>query len=304
MWDMIIKERSEPKELMILRILNARMELSSKDLNHFLNLEKGFIGEKKFDKLIENLSNDWLILNDLLLEFNTTFFQIDSVLIAQDTIYLIDVKNYEGDYYIDGDWWYTISGNEIKNPLDQLMRSESLFRRYLRNLGFNTTIEARLVFVNPEFHLYQSTPNQPIIFPTQLNRFLNKINKMSAKLTNRHMKLAEHLISKHINNSPFSLKPNYNYGQLKKGITCRSFHSFMELVQEDKLVCRKCGSTEDLDSAVLRSVGEYTLLFPDRKITSKDIYEWCGGVKSTKALRRILSIKYKLKGHGKYSYFE
>jgi hypothetical protein len=300
---MIIKERYESKELTILRFLNARMDLSAKDLNHYLNLEKGFIGEKNFDRSIENFFNDWLIINDLLLEYNNNFFQIDSVLISYETIYLIDVKNFEGDFYLNKDLWYTISNNEIKNPLEQLKRCESLFRRFIQNFGFNYSIDSHLVFINPDFYLYQAPLNQSMIFPTQLNRFINNLNKKSGKLKDRHKKLADLLLSKHITESPFTQIPSYSRDHLENGFTCRYCYSQLELGYDDKLVCKKCGSKEDIDSAVLRNVEEYSLLFPERKITLGDIQEWCKIIKSKKTIRRILTQNFKVLNHGRSSYY-
>jgi hypothetical protein len=305
MWDMIIKERHESKELMILRSLNARMDLAAKELNHYLNLEKGFIGEKKFDKLIEkeNFFNDWLIVNDLLMEHKSNFFQIDSVLISQETIYLIDVKNFEGDFYLNGDLWYMISNHEIKNPLEQLKRSESLFRRFIQNFGFNYSIKAYLVFINPEFYLYQAPLNQSMIFPTQLNRFIKNLNNKRGKISDRHKKLADFLVSKHIAESPFMQIPTYSYDQFKKGFWCKHCDSFLELNYYNKLVCNKCGCEEDIDSAVLRNVEEYRLLFPDRKITLSDIEDWCKEIKSKKMIRRILTQNYKAMKHSRSTYY-
>ncbi|MDP4085013.1 MAG: hypothetical protein Q8934_10430 [Bacillota bacterium] len=54
---MFIKNRGEPLELKFLRFLNFRMDLSEKDSNTYAALEKGYLGEKKFDKLLENLPN-------------------------------------------------------------------------------------------------------------------------------------------------------------------------------------------------------------------------------------------------------
>jgi hypothetical protein len=298
---MIIKQRFEPAELKLLRCLNIRMNLSVKKTNYYWNLEKGFKGEQKFDVWLENLSNDGLILNDLLLESNNTVFQIDTLLISQNTLYLFEVKNYEGDFYVDADRWYTISKTEIQNPLLQLKRSESLFRRLLQDLGFNSSIETYLLFVNPDFYLYQAPLNLPIIFPTQLNRFMNKINLSASKLQDRHSKFAEQLVSIHIKESPYTRLPDYNYDKLEKGITCACCYSFIPVFKEDTLVCKVCACKEDVASAVLRSVEEFKILFPDRKITTNTIHEWCKVINSKKTIRRILSKNFKLMGQGKSS---
>jgi hypothetical protein len=172
MWNMVIKQRLEPSEIILLRLLNVRMELLDTDVSNYINLKKGFEGEQKSDVWLEGLSEDWLIIHDLLLEYKHSKFQIDTLLISQDKIYPLDVKNYEGDYYVEGDKWYTSAKKDVKNPLHQLSRCETLLRALLHDLGYNYPIESYLIFINPEFHLYLTSINPSIVFPTQLNPFL------------------------------------------------------------------------------------------------------------------------------------
>ncbi|PIB61561.1 nuclease, partial [Pseudomonas sp. 2822-17] len=79
--------------------LNRRMKLDEKEKFRYLNLEKGYEGELKFDALLENLQEERYILNDLLLAVNNSYFQIDSLIISQGIIHLIDIRNFEGDCY-------------------------------------------------------------------------------------------------------------------------------------------------------------------------------------------------------------
>ncbi|WP_407928600.1 nuclease-related domain-containing protein [Alkalihalobacterium elongatum] len=156
--------------------------LPRKDNNHLLKLEKGFTGELKFDKWLEDFSLECLVLNDLLLEYNQTIFQFDTLILTKETIYIIEIKNYEGDFIIEGERWYTITKKEINNPLLQLKRSESLLHRIIKDYGYHFSIQSYLIFINPHFHLYQALPNLPIIFPTQLDRFKQKMNNKSLTL--------------------------------------------------------------------------------------------------------------------------
>ncbi|NHC38569.1 NERD domain-containing protein [Bacillus sp. MM2020_1] len=292
---MIIKTRQERLEITILRFLNARMSLSDKDATNFLILKKGFEGEQKSDIWLEGLSDDWLIIHDLLLEYNYSKFQIDTLLISSDKIYPLDVKNFEGDYYVEGEKWYTSVKKETKNPLHQLSRCEISFRPLLRDLGYRYPLESYLIFINPEFHLYLTTVNTSIIFPTQLNRFLKKLNANAkpGKLNKSHLKLAEQLVSLHLVESPYPRLPAYGYGQLVKGILCPQCYNFYIEVIGGLLVCNSCGCKEEVESAVLRSVTELQLLFPDQKITTKIVHEWCTIIKSEKTIRRILTKNYK-----------
>ncbi|TCP30553.1 nuclease-like protein [Scopulibacillus darangshiensis] len=300
---MLVKPRYEPLELKLYRYLHARTSLSAKDLNYYRGLAKGFKGEQKFDMRLEKCSNDWLILNDLLFEKSNTVFQIDTIVISQEVTYLFDVKNYEGDFYTKNNQWYTISGDEIKNPLLQLKRNESLFRRLLQDLGSNVPIEAYLIFIHPEFHLYQSSPNLPIIFPTQLNRFLNKINKKPSKLNEGHSRLSNQLLSAHLKESPYTKLPVYHYDQLEKGVPCANCNTFLTDFNNDTLICKKCGCRENTDAAILRCVEEYKILFPDKKVTTNAIHDWCKIISSKKTIRRVLSKRFEVVLKGRSSYY-
>ncbi|MFK4998359.1 nuclease-related domain-containing protein [Bacillus sp. N9] len=174
-------------KLKILRALHTRMNFSKKDKRYYLNLEKGYQGEVIFDQLTKKLECEIYILHDLCLEFNHSIFQIDTLLISQKAIFPIEVKNYDGDYvYESGGFKSLPSNHEIMNPLDQLKRSQSLLRSLLKSHGFHLPIEGYVTFVNPEFTLYQAPLHTPIIYPTQLNQFLLKINGMPSKLYDQH----------------------------------------------------------------------------------------------------------------------
>lgn len=299
---MFLKPCTESSELQTIRYLHPRIELSTKDKQYYFNLEKGYEGEQQFASwLEEKLTGEWIALCDLLLEVNRTVFQIDLLLITQKVVYPFEVKNYEGDFHVENGVWYTSSGDEIKNPLLQLERSDSLLRRLLHLT--NVSIKPHLVFVNPEFALFQAPLNTPILLPTQLNRFMKILNQKTTKLHEKHSRLAEQLLSEHIIKSPFSRIPTYNYEQLKKGITCRVCHALSTFSEGRIIICSQCGCQEKMDSAVLRSIEQFMLLFPNKKVTTSTIYDWCKIIGSRKTIRRILSQNFTLCKHGQVSFY-
>jgi hypothetical protein len=301
---MIYKPRTESNELLILKFLNSRMTLSEKDKQHYLNLKKGYEGEVLFDSLTEKLQCECLILNDLLLKFKNTTFQIDSLIIVPDNIYFFEVKNLEGDYYYEQERLYIKPKSEMNNPLIQLNRSESLLRQLLPSLGYRISINASVVFINPEFTLYQAPLDKPFIFPTQVNHYLKKFNSIPSKLNGKHKILADKLVSLHMNDSPYKQIPAYNYGNLRKGFTCGKCTSFSIYIDGKKSICKDCGHVEVLEDAVIRSVSELKLLFPDQKITTNIIHEWCGVVESKRKIRQILEINFKKVGVHQWVYYE
>ncbi|WP_066063577.1 nuclease-related domain-containing protein [Neobacillus soli] len=302
---MAYKQRTVPMELLILRILDVRGKLSLAEHKYYVNKEKGFKGEVQFDLLTEKLQSDCLILNDLLLEVDNSTFQLDTTIIYQDLIYPFEVKNYESDFIYKPDMLVTTSGMEYKNPLDQLNRSKFLLSQLLQKLGYHLVIEGSVVFINPEFTLYQAPPNVPFIFPTQLNRLMKKLNALPSKLTNRHRKLADKLVSLHQTKSNYTKLPPYKYDGLRKGNTCAVCRSFKVTVPADerKIVCA-CGHVERIEDAILRNVKEIQLLFPEKKITTNCVHEWCGGIVSQKVIKRILKQSFEQKGKKKHTYYE
>jgi hypothetical protein len=300
---MAFKSRTESRELLTLRSLNLRMDLSEKDAKKYYSVEKGFEGEKKFDEFLATIPGRWLTLNDLGLESDNNYFQVDTSLLFQGIIHLINVKNFEGDYYIDSNGqWFSGSDKLTKDPVEQLIRSENLFKQLLQELGFHFSVESYLVFINPEFHLYNAPRNLPAVFPTQLNRYKNKLFSISSNLNERHHKLAQKLVALHQTESPYTRYPEYHYEKLKKGIICVRGDSFIKNFEKHKLVCDKCGNVEAVESAVLRYIEEFALLFPEKKITVTTIQNWCQII-SKKTIRRILSKNFKEMGSSSATYY-
>ncbi|GHH98562.1 nuclease-related domain-containing protein [Neobacillus kokaensis] len=290
-------------ELVILRLLNARMELSEHDKWNYARLEKGFDGELKFDQLTDVLVNNGIVIKGLLLEVNDIEFQIDTTIIFQGIIYLFDVKNYENDYYYENGKLYSKNGNIVTDPLLQLERCESLFLRLLKDLGFDIRVVCRLVFINPEFTLMQAPRDSPIVYPSQVKRLMKQLNEFPSKLTKRHEDLARKLISLHKPVSSNMKLPAYGYEQLEKRIMCKLCYSRSTIVQHNFIVCGTCGHRELVDYAVVRSVRELLVLFPGIRITTNLVYEWCGIVESKKMIGRILKEHYKAIGYGQWTYY-
>ncbi len=58
------------------------------------------------------------------------------------------------------------------------------------------------------------------------------------------------------------------------------------------------------ERALMQNVDEFRLLFPVRKITTSDIYDWGGRIKSKNTVRRTLMKNLNHVHHARCSYFE
>ncbi|MCM3570668.1 nuclease-related domain-containing protein [Neobacillus mesonae] len=301
---MLKRPLTKPRKLTLLEFLNKRMDLPKEDKYYFFNLKKGYEGELMFHSLTEKLACDCYILNDLRFEFNNTTFQIDSMIETSQTLYMHEVKNFDGDYFYKNGRFYSRDGLERKDPLIQLERSSSQLRQMLRSLGSDIKLVPYVVHINPEFTLYQAPLDAPIIFPTQVKRYMTNLNVIPSKLNSKHEHLAEKLISLHVEEDPYVRLPSYSYDGLRKGNTCELCDSFSITVHGKNCVCGDCGHVESIEAAVLRGVWELKLLFPGVKITTNLVFDWCRLRVSKKTISRILGRYFRLVGVHQWSYFE
>ncbi|ALC88974.1 nuclease [Bacillus sp. FJAT-18017] len=300
---MLYKAKTKSEEHLILEYLDRRMSLKESDKQRLYRLNKGYEGEVQFEKLTSGLQTPCIILNDLTFKVNNSTIQIDSSLLFGRILKFYEVKNLEGDYYLNDDKFFMRDGTEKNNPLLQMKRSESLYRQLLKELGFDLSIEASTVFVNPAFTMYNAPLNQPIIYPTQLTRLTNQLNKIPSNLTQSHWSLADKLISLNQEKSEYTTLPDYRFDNQKKGVTCYKCHSFDIGVIGYKVVCMQCGHHEDVEAAVMRSIDELKMLFPNIKLSTSIVYDWCSIVSQSK-IRRVLKKNFNIVGVHQWSFYE
>lgn len=301
---MIIKERKKPHVLRVMEALNDRMNLSIKQKQYINRLRKGFIGEQEFDKLLVKFTTNSLIIPDLLLKTNGTVFQIDTLVIMKDMIYIYEVKNYKGAYSLADDKMFNCATNaEILNPSMQLERSRVLLKQILEQKKIPLNIVAYVVFIHPEFFLYNAKEQDPFLFNSILSRHVQQLNTRSKALTKNHDTYAGLLCASHIEESPHTDLPEFSMKELRGGVICPVCHSFIKRLTGRMCTCEKCNYSETGLVSVQRHIQEYICLFPKEKLTTSAIYDWCGGIFSKFTIRSALVKKYRPKNAGKSRYY-
>ena len=300
----VLKTRTTANELELLHLLHSRMTLSKEDAQRFSNLLKGLAGEQQFDHLTKSLQSNFYLLHDICLEHNHSIFQMDTLLISEREIMLFEIKNYEGEFVYESESFRMLSTNqEILNPLHQLNRCKTLLQSLMKKLKIHIPIKEYLVFINPEFTLLQAPINMPIILPSQLKRFLHQVNQAPSSLHKQHEQFAEHLLKKHLPTSPYERETYYSYKQLQKGILCPACRKFMSKKNTRTFACVLCEYEEAIDKGVIRSVNELKFLFPEMKISTPIVWEWCAIVESRKTIRRVLAQNFAFEGGKKQRYY-
>ena len=293
-------------ELQLLEMAARRTELSKADQTNLFHLQRGHEGERRFAALARTiLPPEHILKHSTTLKRNNRVHQIDSMIILQGYIYLLEIKYYYGDYYYFQDDFYLNTANKrIANPFHQLQRSEDLLREHLKEHNFRHQIHPLVIFANPEFTLYRAPRNLPVIMPTQINRFLEKLRRQNRQPSEQDFRLVSTLMQASLHNYRHESLPVFDYQQLKKGIICLTCGGDMCSKGRRKLICQSCKGAETMISAILRSTVEFNLAFPNEIITTNQIHEWCGNAVSIRTIRRILDTYMKSIGKTKSTHYQ
>ncbi|SEN90729.1 Nuclease-related domain-containing protein [Amphibacillus marinus] len=80
--------------------------MSLEQLNYLEHLQLGYEGEVQLGQAIQQSKVNGVYLQDLLISINQTEVQIDALIVKNQQLYVLEVKNYQGDYYLENDCWY------------------------------------------------------------------------------------------------------------------------------------------------------------------------------------------------------
>ena len=137
-----MKKLTPPQRLFLTEILKQRLILGH---SKYHEIEKdlakrwaGYWGEIALANYVKELPQDkYLTFHDLQLEINNIHFQIDTLLLSQNYILIIEAKNIAGTLIFDDTFKQLIRNNEngteesFEDPRVQCQRLQSLLRKWL-----------------------------------------------------------------------------------------------------------------------------------------------------------------------------
>lgn len=288
-----------------LTLLQGRKKLTPTEDATLKRLESGYDGEVRFAQLLhQNLPTSKASFFSINLELSGSESQFDCIHMARQKLYHFEIKNYQEDFYMDGEkWFHRSSKKEIRNPLHQLNRSDILLKEYLSTQSLSLSVESFVIFIHPTFHLYQSRMQNPIIYYSQLQRLMKHLQTLPAPQTQQLQQMKRSLAKAHRDVSKYDHKPTYDYHSLKKGVYCRTCYGTLNHLNNKQCYCKKCELAEDIQETLLRHIHTFQFLFPDNVLSVGVIFDWCDGVFSKKQIRRILSNYFTLIKQGRSSFY-
>lgn len=285
-----------PKELQYLQILSQRKKLNKEEGSQLRNLKKGYIGETWLDQEQLRLTGRTIFgMDDLDLRTDRSRVQIDKLLVAGDTAYVVDVKNYSGKYVLEGNQW-TINGKILqKNILEQLHNAVRAIKRIFDKEDIVLNVQGVLVFIGPnsEITVLDEITDQ-IVTRENLSMWLVALEQKARTSTEADW---QHAIAKEIIKN-FPCKRKFKIDQMKdlnKGVHCRKCGSYHLMETSYAVVCLDCGEAEPKETAYTRTVCECGVLFHDRDLSLGLLRDFFGVKANISCLRKVLKKHFRIK---------
>lgn len=284
---MFLNTRGKSHDLLFYETLKRRCELTSVEKSWFKTFQKGFEGECLYDEIFEDVGHDdVLVYRDLYLKLGKSVTQYDALVINDDGIIVNEIKNYTGEYKVEGGDWFRNGQRISEEPLAQLNRAVGKLIGLRNSVNGNFGISGKLIFVSDDFYL-QTDDNSlwgKIVVRMNLRRYLREFR--GGKISNKSQFIVR-LLSENIVENPY-IDNNVDEERLRKGIYCGQCGSFNLIKSRFHLVCSSCESKEVNETHLLRAMSDYQFLFYGKPMTRTAFMNFIGYSLTSRVVYRIL----------------
>lgn len=280
---MLIKNSEQVEALTVMKCLDGRVTFGEKDERYFRNYMSGALGEQLVEDGAACLDGCVARIHDLVIVEDRTC-QIDALWIGSRSIYLLEVKHWEGVYTVDAQEFQVVA----HDPLHQLERTKRMVERILKRMSVTLPVEARLVFTNPNMTLYGLSQEMPIVMASQIERYFQKIRVSESAISDWQIRLGKKLAELHATHNPHQNLMAYTQELVRSGILCTVCRVPMRAQNRWKLSCPQCRMVEKKSDCFYRTRWELEVLFPGAGRRPVELRRWMGDMISRKAIYNMM----------------
>ncbi|CAM4226812.1 nuclease-related domain-containing protein [Lacicoccus alkaliphilus] len=269
-----------------LEILNRRYTLSIYEVEELQKLDAGYEGELIFDGLLGAFINGTNIIH--IKDYNfypanadhhlltrpkdeAAHVQVDNVVIAKDSLYTFEIKNYNFDLHYEDAKWYFENGNDFTDPLMQLVKQRDMLVKLFRGMNHQIRMFNVLVFINKNQTIFNLPARNEIIVRSNLQKKLSK-----AMMYNHydHSSLAANLESRRAGVLKYQGDTTVEFRELAKGVFCISCTERLVRVNHYKFKCAKCSEEIPVLDVVKQLIMELGILNRSWTVTPSLIQQY------------------------------
>lgn len=230
---MIIKYREEPRkiagyEALLKRISPAHPKRHA--IKSSLNSAKaGFGGEERLDEAMEHFDPPYAhrIIQDFSLPAPFKI-QVDTVIITQSRIYLLEVKNIAGklQFRQNPSALHSVLADgkikSYKSPIVQMNETTVRMRMFLKTLGYSVPVTSIIVIAHPSQIVENAPHTSRILSAGEVNFYLSEIVERPILSIEQLYHLGQAFLNAHQDYQPFPLAPKFQIEipEIEKGVFC------------------------------------------------------------------------------------
>ena len=268
--------RKQSRTLQYLSILNTRTNLTASEERNLRVLKKGYQAEREFDdltKLVFKRSD--LILDDLTLKYGESIVQIDKLLAVKDVLYLIDIKNYSGQYTFQNGSWFRNNRVLSHSIFGQIDRARDILLCILQDKKIQMSVKSVIIFWDPNASISIQGPTNHIIkYYTDVTFWLKHLSLLASEVENKTA-WKEAVSSFQIPDS----FPHYEFDSERSmtiGICCPECQNFNWDEHRFFLQCQKCDYAEAKEMAYVRTICDWGVIFFKDDLQNRLLFEFFG----------------------------
>lgn len=269
---MIVRKRNRPKVLQKTEALISRLPAKHQALpilhGEAAKRQAGYNGERKFDYYANLFPRQYAILHDITLNVDQVDLQLDSIILSNQAIYIIEVKNYAGTVVFDTNLNQCIRDNGetlegFDDPVIQVKNAELLLKKWLFDKQLEELpVYSFIAFAN-EKAIVKIEGGTKINNLTRVNAIPNLIMDFDDTLPKKKPYLKEKVIPhllKECKDFDFDLFKKYNIQQsdIQSGVQCLACNTLTMKWHRRYWRCQKCHNRSE--NAHLKALKDYQLL--------------------------------------------
>jgi len=276
-----MKGLTPPQRLFLTEILKLRLIIGHRK---YQEIEKdlakrwaGYWGEIALANYVKELPQDkYLIFHDLQLQYNSIHFQIDTLLLSQKCIIIIEAKNIAGTLTFDNTFKQLIRTHEdgteesFEDPRVQCQRLQSLLRNWLIKNHCNLLPVDTLIFFKSTSTILKTNSGDKTDFSKicKGRDLFNKIDGMEQRYNHERIdhesmtKIGNLLLNQH-SPKPINILKEYNLTEkdIRNGVCCPNEQcNYIPMnYKRGKWNCPACQTSSK--DAILKTLSHYFYLY-------------------------------------------
>lgn len=296
--------RKKSPELQYLETLTTRVELSHKEEQQLESDRKGFSGELTIDRLTQEIVPEQsLMLDDLNLQADGQRVQLDKLIQIGNKLYLIDMKDYHGQYSFRGRTWYHNGKPLTHSIFGQIERAHDILARIFAEHHLTIAIVKVIVFTDPSAVIEIEDQSGIIVkYLWEYCDWLQKLCRAVQGTSLRQPRIPWQKVLQKYFVAPYRPETDFaqDSRQLWQGIICPRCGNFWWQQEHYALQCKTCGYREAKETAYVRTICDYGTLYFRHNLQVSRLVEFFGEGYSKRYLKMMLQkyfipLKYKSK---------